>query len=104
MARHWRCTVGLREQAREDAAVDARQRLEIVERDALVDLVDRVVDRAELDHFVAHLRDEATVGGPAGARELRHDPRLRAHGLGDDVDEPAAGGEVGLPEDGNSSA
>ena len=44
-----------------DAQEQARQRLEFVDGDAFVDLVDRRVDRTDLDHFRAHRRDEARI-------------------------------------------
>ena len=62
------------QQPLEDAAVDRGQRLEVGDAHALVDLVDRRVDRAELDDLAADVGDEAAVRRAAGARELRRDP------------------------------
>ena len=52
-------------------AVDVLQRLEARDRDVLVDLVDAGVDRAELDHLRADLRDEAAVAGAAAWSRAR---------------------------------
>src|SRR5690606_8329974 len=44
--------------------------LEVFDRDALVDFVDRRVERAELDDVDAVRRDEAAVGRAAARRQL----------------------------------
>ena len=67
----------MRQQALERAAVDVLQRVEAGDLDALVDLVDAGVERPELDHLRADLRDEAAVGRAAGGRELGARRRCR---------------------------
>ena len=82
---------GRREIALEHALVDARQRLEILERDPLVDGMHGRVDEAEFDHR-ADVLDEARVGGAPAGRELRAPPRHVRDGVGDEVGErPALG-------------
>ena len=58
------------EQALEDAADRSRRALEVGDRDVLVQLVDRRVDRAELDDLAADVGDEAAVGRPALGGQL----------------------------------
>ena len=61
----------------EEALVDVGQRLEVGERDALVDHVHGLADQSEL-HDRAVILDEARIGGAAGGRQLR---RPAGHGL-----------------------
>src|SRR5438552_9763437 len=49
------------------ATIHCRQRLEVIDRDSLVELVNRCVDRTQLDDFRADVGDEAPVGGAARA-------------------------------------
>ena len=74
-----------------NALIDPRQRLEIGDRHALVDLVHGLADQAELDHRAVVL-DEARVRGAAGGRELGRTPGLGLDRRADEVDErrPAA--------------
>ena len=60
----------------ERALVDARQRLEIVDRDPLVDAMDGGVDKAKLDHRAGVL-DEARVRGSPAGRQRRACARSR---------------------------
>ncbi len=77
------------DEALEHAAVDVLQRLDARDLDRFVDLVDRRVDRAELDHLRADLRDEAAVRGAAGGRQLGRDAGDRADRVGQRVAERA---------------
>ncbi len=79
------------EQPLEDAAVDRRERREIVDLHALVQLVDRRIDRAELDDLLADVGDEAAVGRAARAGKLGDDADRVAHRIGHGVDERARG-------------
>src|SRR5450755_3038313 len=51
-----------RDEPLEGAAVNVFQHVEACQVDALVDLVDARIDRAELDHFAAQALDEAAIG------------------------------------------
>ena len=59
------------EQVPQHVDVHAVQRVDVGDAHALVHLVDRGVDHAELDHLRAERRDEAAVGGAPAGRELR---------------------------------
>ncbi len=78
------------QQPLEYATIDRRQRLEIGDGDALVELVDRRVDRPELDDLGANVGDEAAVGRASGAGELGRDAADLAYRRAGDVDQPAA--------------
>ncbi len=88
------------QQPLEDAEIDRGERAEVGQAHAFVHLVDRRIDRAELDDFIANAGDEPAIRRAARARELGRNPGRRAHGLGDDVDEPAAPGQIRRPEAG----
>src|SRR5690606_31506110 len=60
----------LEQQALGDPEVDALEADEVVDRDGLVDLVDRLVQWAELDDGDAVRGDEAAVGRGAARRQL----------------------------------
>ena len=77
------------EQQLGDAEVDSLEPLEVGDRDDLVDLVNRRVDRAELDDVDAVRRDEAAVGRAAARRQLRLEPRRFADGRLHGLREPA---------------
>ena len=79
--------------ARSDVQVDARQLLERLELDVLVQLVDAGVDRPELDHLGADLGDEAAVGRAAGGRELGAGGRC---GCGSPATPPRRGARAGV--------
>src|SRR5262245_9143506 len=49
--------------------IDPGQLLQLVETDALIDLVDRGVDRAELHDLRADIDEKAPVGGAASGRD-----------------------------------
>src|SRR5687768_11238074 len=85
-----------REQGAQRVQVDARQHLELVERDVLVQLVDAGVDRAELDHLGADLDDEARVRGAAGGGDLSRLPRMLLRGGDDQLLQAATLAEEGL--------
>src|SRR5690348_7951835 len=84
------------QQALEYATVDRRQRLQIGDSDPLVELVDRRVDRPELDDLGANVGDETTIGRASGARELGCDAARLAYRRAGDIDQPAARREVRL--------
>src|SRR5207237_3511639 len=85
---------GREQQAFEYATIQRRERLEVCDRDALVDLVNRRVDRSELDHFGTHVGDEAPVGGSASARYFRPDATDFLRDFGGDAHELAPWGEI----------
>ena len=78
----------------ERALIDARQRFEIVDRDALVDGVNRGVDEAKLDHRTGVL-DEARVRSPPAGRERRLPPGHVLDRFGDEIGERSRLGEEG---------
>src|SRR3977135_3290254 len=84
------------QQSLEDATIDRRQRLEIGDSDALVDLVDRIVDRSKLDDFGANVGDETAVGCTSGAGELGRDAADLAYCRAGDVDQPAPRSQIRL--------
>ena len=86
--------------ALENAAVDRARGAEIGDAHALVQLVDRGVDRSELDHLAADVGDEAAVRRAAGAGQLGRDAGHLADRVARDVDELAARREIRLAESG----
>src|SRR5205085_7062170 len=70
--------------------VDARQDLELFERDVLVQLVDAGVHRPDLDHLGADVDDEARIRGATGRRELTRAPGMTLRRLEDRVSEAPA--------------
>src|SRR5271170_5680143 len=85
---------GLGEIALERALVDQRERLEIVERDPLVERVDGGVDEAEFDDWTGVL-DEARVGGSSAGRKLGPPPGHVLNRGGDKIGEPPRPGQEG---------
>jgi len=73
------------EQLRQDHTIQARQHQEFLHRHAFVDLVDRRVDRPELDDFRAEWCDEATIGCSAAGALFGFDAAVladrRQHGF-----------------------
>src|SRR2546425_11568771 len=55
----------------EEALVDFAQRFDRAQIDVLIELVDRGVDRTELDHLGTEFGDEAAVGRAARGADLR---------------------------------
>src|SRR6476660_673339 len=66
------------------------QRTDVGDSHALVDLVNRVVQRPELDDLARDGGQEAAVGGAAARRELRHASSLRPHRRAQRVGERAS--------------
>jgi len=77
----------LQQQTREDLPVDLGERIEIGERDAFVELVDRRIHWADLDHLGTDARDIAAIGRAAFARQRRRDRSHVADRLRRDIDE-----------------
>src|SRR6185369_2197474 len=84
------------QQPLEYATVDRRQRLQISDSDALVELVDRSVDRPELDDLGTNVGDETTIRCASGAGEFGDDAADLAYRRAGDVHQLPACGQIGL--------
>ncbi len=67
----------------ERPGVDAVQAVDVLDRAALVDLVDRAVEQAELDDFRAERAEETPVRSSAAGRELGRTARDLGDGVAD---------------------
>src|SRR5690606_4925978 len=88
------------QQALQCAPIDVLERLQCIEPDLFVGLVDRRVDGAELNDLWTNLCDEATVRGAAGRRQLRLYPSLVGDRLLQGGAQRALPGEEGQAADG----
>ena len=78
------------QQPLQDAVIEVGPWLEIGDGDSFVQLVNRRIDRPQLDDFAADVGDEATVRCPTGARKLRLNRTDVANHVADDLDQSAA--------------
>jgi hypothetical protein len=76
--------------------VDARQRFQVGDGDAFVELVDAGIDRAEFDQLRADVGDEAAVRGAAGGGKFGGDAGCVGDGGGQRLAEFAARRQEGL--------
>ena len=84
---------GWQQQAFEYLPVDGLERIECIELDVLVQLVDGGVDRTEFQHLRADVDNEAAVGSAAAGGQLGLDAGDRAHRGAHGSDQLALGGE-----------
>src|SRR5258706_13295308 len=85
----------LDEQVDERLLINPAQGLDLVDADALVHLVDRRVDRTELDDLRADVGEETPVGGAAGGRDFGLDAGDGLDRAADRVHQVARLGEKG---------
>src|SRR4028119_566522 len=77
------------------ALVDPRQRLDVVDAGALIELVHRRVGQAEINHR-AQLDQEAAIRSAAAGRQIGCEAGLLTNGLNDHIEQLARRGQERL--------